>query len=176
MEVRLETRSFLASVPFFADVLSAEQIDTLIDGAHRADFDRGATIIRQRDAGDSLFVVMQGSVTVSIRDAGMDRTVATLRSGDIFGEMSLLTGAPRAATVVAQTPAVTLEIDRSAMRPLIDAQPSLSDRFADILETRRAELEQLYGPGFLPFYGRQLRDLGTTIRSYFGVTGNTKPD
>ena len=90
MEVRLETRSFLASVPFFADVLSAEQIDTLIDGAHRADFDRGATIIRQRDAGDSLFVVMQGSVTVSIHDAGMDRTVATLRSGDIFATAKAL--------------------------------------------------------------------------------------
>ena len=166
----MDARSFLGSVPFFAEALSSDQLDALAGGARGIEFDRGATIIRQHDAGDSLFVVMQGSVTVSIRDAGMDRLVATLRGGDIFGEMSLLTGAPRAATVVAQTPVVALEISRSAMRPLLDAEPSLSDRFVAMLEKRRVELDRLYGPGLWPFYGRPRRALASSIRAYFGVS------
>jgi len=170
----LDARSFLGSVPFFAEVLTADEFDALTAGTRGVEFDRGVAIIRERAAGDSLFIVMQGSVTVSIRDAGMDRLVATLRAGDIFGEMSLLTGAPRAATVVAQTPVVALEIDRSAMRPLLDAEPSLSERFAEMLERRRVELDRLYGPGLWPFLGRQGRDLASTIRSYFGLPA-TKP-
>jgi CRP-like cAMP-binding protein len=163
-------------VPFFAEALTADELDTLAAGARGAEFDRGASIIRERDAGGSLFVVMQGSVTVSIRDAGMDRMVATLRAGDIFGEMSLLTGEPRAATVVAQTPVVALEIDRSAVRPLLDAEPSLSDRFVAMLEKRRIELDRLYGPGMWPFYRRQRRDLASVIRSYFDVRSAKTPD
>lgn len=170
----MDARSFLGSVPFFAEVLTADELDALTAGTRGVEFDRGVAIIRERAAGDSLFIVMQGSVTVSIRDAGMDRLVATLREGDIFGEMSLLTGAPRAATVVAQTPVVALEIDRSAMRPLLDAEPSLSERFAEMLEKRRVELDRLYGPGLWPFLGRQGRDLASTIRSYFGLPA-TKP-
>jgi len=166
----VDARSFLGSVPFFAEALTADELDTLAAGTRGVEFDRGVTIIRQRDAGDSLFVVMRGSVAVSIRDAGMDRSVATLRARDIFGEMSLLTGAPRAATVVAQTPVVAIEIGRSAVSTLLDAEPSLSDRFAAMLEKRRIELDQLYGPGLWPFLGRQGRDLASTIRSYFGLT------
>jgi CRP-like cAMP-binding protein len=171
----VDARSFLASVPFFAEALTADELDTLAAGARGVEFDRGATIIRERDAGDSLFVVVQGSVTVSIRDAGMERSVATLRAGDIFGEMSLLTGSPRAATVIAQTPVVALKIDRSAMSPLLDAEPALSERFAAMLEKRRIELDRLYGPGLWPFSGRQGRDLASIIRSCFGLSSAKTP-
>ena len=60
------------------------------------------------------------------------------------------------------------------MRPLLDAEPSLSERFAEMLEKRRVELDRLYGPGLWPFLGRQGRDLASTIRSYFGLPA-TKP-
>jgi CRP-like cAMP-binding protein len=171
----VDARSFLGSVPFFSETLSVDELDTLAAGARDVEFDRGVNIIRERDAGDSLFVVMRGSVTVTIRDAGMDRSVATLRAGDVFGEMSLLTGAPRAATVVAQTPVIALEIDRSAMQALLDAEPSLSGRFAAMLEKRRIELDQLYGPGLWPFYRRQGRDVAAMIQSYFGRSGARQP-
>ena len=59
----------------------------------------GETIVRQGDSGRSLFVVVRGEA--SVRLAGTDGEVARLRNGDVFGEMSLLTGEPRTATVLA---------------------------------------------------------------------------
>lgn len=171
----MDARRFLGSVSFFADTLTADELDALAVGARDVQFDRGATIIREHDAGDSLFVVVQGAVAVSIRDAGMDRSVATLRDGEIFGEMSLLTGAARAATVLAQTPVIALEVDHSALRPLLSAEPLLSERFATMLEKRRVELDQLYGPGLWPFLGRKSRDFALSIRSYFDVAADRAP-
>lgn len=164
----METRKFLGSIPFFAEVLSRAELDTLAAAARRVEFDQGTTILRERDIGDSMFAIMDGSVAVSIRDSGKDRRVATLRAGDLFGEMSLLTGAPRAATVAAQSPVAAIEIDREAIAPLLTAEPALFDRFAAMLEKRQIELDKLYGQGLWFFYGPPRANLATVIRTYFG--------
>ena len=163
----METRQFLATVPFFADTLDADELDALAAAAQRVDFDRGTVLIRERDSGDSMFVVMHGTVAVSVRDSGMDRSVATLHPGDIVGEMSLLTGAPRAATVTAQSPVVAMEIDRSAVKPLLTQEPALFERFAAMLEKRQVELDKLYGPGLWAFFGPPRANLASVIRTYF---------
>jgi CRP-like cAMP-binding protein len=163
----VEARQVLVTVPFFAEVLNAAELDTLAAAARRVDIDRGTSLIRERDPRDSMFVIVSGSVSVSIRDAGTERSVATLRARDIVGEMALLTGAPRAASVTAQAPVVALEIDRSAIEPLLEAEPALFDRFAAMLEKRQTELDELYGPGIWPFYGPRRANLATVIRSYF---------
>jgi CRP-like cAMP-binding protein len=163
---------FLRSVPFFTDVLSPSALTTLAEAAQSVEFDRGADIIRQGDEEGPMYVIVKGSVTVSIRDGGRDRSVATLREGDIVGEMSLLTGIPRAATVTAQSPVATLEIKRSDIQPLLVAEPSLFDRFAETLVKRQMELDELYGPGIWPFSGRKRDDLAIVIRTYFTDTAS----
>lgn len=168
----METREFLGSIPFFAGVLSGPELDALAAAARYVEFDQGATILRERDIGDSMFAVLDGTVTVSIHDSGRDRLVATLRAGDLFGEMSLLTGAPRAATVAAQTPVVAVEIGRDAIAPLLTAEPALFDRFAAMLEKRQVELDKLYGQGLWFFYGPPRVNLATVIRTYFGGLPN----
>lgn len=163
----MDARQIIATVPFFAEVLSTAELDALAAAARRIDIDRGTMLIRERDPKDSMFVIVSGTLSVSIRDAGTERSVATLRAGDIVGEMALLTGAPRAATVTAQAPVVALEIDRSAIQPLLDAEPALFDRFAAMLEKRQTELDELYGPGMWPFYGPRRANLASIVRSYF---------
>jgi CRP-like cAMP-binding protein len=163
----VESREFLGSIPFFAGVLSGPELDKLAAGARRVDFDQGTTILREGDGGDSMFAIAEGSVTVSIHDSGKDRLVATLRAGDLFGEMSLLTGAPRAATVAAQSPVVAIEIGRDAIAPLLTAEPALFDRFATMLEKRQVELDKLYGQGLWLFYGPPRANLAHIIRTYF---------
>jgi CRP-like cAMP-binding protein len=158
---------FLRSVPFFTDVLSPSTLKTLADAAQPVEFDRGVSIIRQGDKEGPMYVIVKGSVTVSIRDGGRDRSVATLHEGDIVGEMSLLAGIPRAATVTAQSPVAALEIKRSDIQPLLVAEPNLFDRFADTLVKRQLELDELYGPGVWPFSGRKRDDLSIVIRTYF---------
>jgi len=119
------------------------------------------------DPSDTMYVLTQGTVSVSISDKGEDRFVATLGSGEIVGEMSLLTGAPRAATVMADEPVAAIEIDRAAIRPLLLAEPILFDRFAAVLQRRQTELDRIYGPGLWPLYGLPRANLATIIRTYF---------
>lgn len=163
----MDTREFLGTVPFFAGVLNGTELDALAAAARHVEFDQGSALIRERDLGDSMFAIMQGTVTVSIHDSGKDRLVATLHAGDLVGEMSLLTGAPRAATVAAQSPVVAVEIGRGAIEPLLTAEPALFDRFAAMLEKRQVELDKLYGKGMWFFYGPPRANLAQVIRTYF---------
>ena len=163
----MNARDFLGSVPFFSEVLSGEELDTLAAGARRVGFDIASTLIREGGTGDSMLVIMQGTVTVSVHDQGGDRAVATLGADDIVGEMSLLTGARRAASVSAQSPVIALEIDPPAIQPLLAAKPELFDRFAEVLEKRQAELDHLYGPGIWPFTVPRHDSLAVIIRTFF---------
>ena len=163
----MEAREFLGSVPFFAEVLSGAELDALAAAARPIKVDKGAQLITEHDLGDSMFVIMEGSVAVSIHDKGEDRHVATLQPGQVIGEMSLLTGAPRAATVAALSPMVVLEIGKAAIAPLLRAEPALFDRFAVMLEQRQKELDKLYGQGLWRFFGPPRANLAAVIRTYF---------
>jgi CRP-like cAMP-binding protein len=163
----VDAREVLGSVPFFAEVLSAAELDALASATRVIEFDEGSPVIGEGDPSDTMYVLAQGSVSVSIKKKGEDRLVATLHAGEIVGEMSLLTGAPRAATVVANEPVVTIEIDRSALRPLFKAEPALFDRFAAMLEKRQSELDKLYSSRFWAHYSPPRANLATVIRTYF---------
>ena len=100
----MKAGDILAKVPFFADVLDEAQLDALAKSARRVEFDRFSTLMHEGDRDNSLLVIASGTVNVSV--AGRPQTVATLGEGDVVGEMSLLTGAPRSATVTAVRPVV----------------------------------------------------------------------
>jgi CRP-like cAMP-binding protein len=163
----VNARAFLGSTPFFADILTPPELDALASAVSIVEFESGSPLIGEGDPSDTMYVLMQGAVSVSITDKGKERSVATLRVGEIVGEMSLLTGAPRAATVAAEEPVVAIEIDRSAIRPLLMAEPALFDRFAAMLEKRQTELDKLYGSGLWSLYGPPRTNLAKTIRTYF---------
>jgi CRP-like cAMP-binding protein len=163
----MEPREFLGSVPFFAEVLSGAELDALAAAARPVTFDRGAQLITEHDLGDSMYLIMEGTVTVTVRESGKDRQVATLKAGELIGEMSLLTGAPRAATVTAASPVAALEIGKAAIAPLLRAEPALFDRFASMLEKRQRELDKIYGQGLWLFYGPPRANLAAVIRTYF---------
>jgi CRP/FNR family transcriptional regulator, cyclic AMP receptor protein len=171
MGAAVNAREFLGTVPLFADVLNSGELDALATGTRRSEFDRGAVIVRQHDLGESMFAILRGTAEVSTRHSGTASHVATLRAGDIFGEMSLLTGARRSATVTAVGPLVALEIDRSALHPILAASPALYDRFAMTLDKRRSELDRIHGDGFWNLYGLPRDQIAPAIRSFFGRAG-----
>lgn len=170
----MNVREFLGSVPFFAEVLTAEELDTLAANAYELTGEPGSTLMRQGDIGSSLIVLVDGTVTVSVADSGSERDLATLGAGEVVGEMSLLTGAPRTATVTARSAVTALEVDRSAMQPLLAGNPDLFDRFADVLEQRRTELDQIHGVGVWPFSEPRHDDLAIVMRTYFATPPNPK--
>ncbi len=162
----MNAQDFLKTVPFFAETLSADQLRALAAASKIVTLAVGAPLIREDDRSESMFVITAGEVTVTIREAGKERAVATLGKGEIVGEMSLLTGARRSATVKAETPVTALEIDRAAIGPLLIDEPALFDRFAETLENRRVELDRVYGP-MAHFYGAAHDDLAIVIRTFF---------
>lgn len=102
-------------------------------------FGTGEVIVRQGEAGASLFVVHQGEVVVRLEPDG--REVARTRPGGVFGEMSLLTGDPRTATVAAASDSVVFEIDATALRQVVLTQPEALDAMSRLVVERRAGLD-----------------------------------
>jgi CRP-like cAMP-binding protein len=164
----MNTREFLGTIPFFADVLDSRQLDTLAAAARRVEFDRGAALIREDDLGSEMYALIGGAVEVSVHDGSGERHVATVNAGQIVGEMSLLTGARRAATVTATMPVTALQIGKEALQPLLDASPALYEHFAAMLEKRQHELDRVYGHGFWNLFGLPRDELTLVMRSFFG--------
>jgi CRP-like cAMP-binding protein len=87
-----------------------------------------------------MFVLLHGETAVTL--AGTDGEVARHAPGGFFGEMSLLTGQPRTATVTAVTDCEVLEIDAAAFRAVVVEDPAVLERVTTAVEARRAGLER----------------------------------
>jgi small-conductance mechanosensitive channel/CRP-like cAMP-binding protein len=107
-------------------------------------FHAGDDVVRQGDTDRSLFVVARGVFEVSLEANGTHRAVARLGTGDFFGEMSLLTGAPRSARVTALCDTLALEISAEALTPVLQAHPEFARRLGEtVLERRQMNDETL---------------------------------
>lgn len=100
-------------------------------------FAPGDKIITVGDAGQSMFLLSEGLASVLVKGEDGDVDVATLRPGDFFGEMSLLTGDPRSATIMALSETVAFEIDKEDLIPLLDANPEAAELIVNAVADRR---------------------------------------
>ena len=108
--------------------LDAEKIDRLARRLRQVVFGPGEVILRQGDPGDSLYVVRGGQVAVQIGVLGAHKEVATLGDGEFFGEMSLMTGESRTATVVAKSDVECYIVDKEAFQEIVQEKPELAGR------------------------------------------------
>jgi len=104
-------------------------------------FGAGETIVRQGEPGQSMFIVAKGTVSVLVEPGRHE--VARIESGGYFGEMSLLTGDPRSATVLALDDVTTVEITADVFRRVAAAHPQAIEQIAVAAMTRRADLERV---------------------------------
>jgi NTE family protein len=103
----------------------------------RRRFDAEEHLCRQGDAGDSLYLIMDGLVEIWLEQDGARRLIARLRPGDAVGEMSLLTGEPRAASVVAAVPTEILELDAKTFAGVLAEHPVVLRNVALMLIERQ---------------------------------------
>jgi CRP-like cAMP-binding protein len=127
--------------------LDEQQLEDLVQSAKRIRFGKGETIIRQGERGDSMFILAGGIAEVFVLKGGTPLRVGVVRAGENFGEVSLLTGEPRSATVTAQTDCEIFEIDKPAMAALFHEHPQFAEQLSETLAARRlatkSELERL---------------------------------
>ena len=126
--------SMLGTVPLFSG-LSKKQLKALATASHEVVLHDAATVITEGEDGDEFFIVADGTATVA---RGGD-TLANLRAGDHFGEMSLIDDGPRTATVTTDGPATLLAIDRDTFRTLLADSPDTSLALMTTLAQRLRE-------------------------------------
>jgi small-conductance mechanosensitive channel/CRP-like cAMP-binding protein len=148
-EEHQEARDILRGEPLF-QCLSAAQIYNLVEQSDFNQFGRGERVIEEGADGDSMFILLRGAAHVSISKNGKVIPVATLSSGDCFGEMSLLTGEKRSATVRAEGDCDVMEISKDVMAGIIRDSPDCLRQLSEILARRKIEREKIVKDAALP--------------------------
>lgn len=132
----------LSAVPLFAP-LTDDETQLIAEKVEAKIFTTGEKIVRRGQDARSMFVIQRGSVTVQINDDGHVKVLRTLGEGDFFGEMGLFTGEPRTATVITLEETEVLEITHESLKPVLEANPELVERFGAIIEERRAKIAEI---------------------------------
>lgn len=114
-------KSELPSIPLFSSLDTEAFMALLKDAMDARVYAPGETVLKEGDPGDTMYALAQGTVQV-LRDG---TAVAEMHEGDFFGEMALLTGAPRLATIQAKDTVVLLAFPRAAMESLIARHPAV---------------------------------------------------
>src|SRR5436190_12834017 len=122
-------------------MLSDDQIDSLVKQSELNHFGRGERVIEEGAEGESMFILLRGAAEVSVVKNGSRIPVATLRSGDCFGEMSLLTGEKRSAAVRADGDCYVMEISKEVMADVIRDSPDCLRQLSELLAKRKMETE-----------------------------------
>jgi small-conductance mechanosensitive channel/CRP-like cAMP-binding protein len=148
--------------------LDAAKIDRLARRLRQVVFGPGELILRQGDPGDSLYIVRGGQVAVQVGVLGAYKEVATLGDGEFFGEMSLMTGETRTATVVAKTDVECYIVDKEAFQEIVQEKPDLAETISDILSRRQVVLGAQRRATPVPS-AAQTNQLRTKIAAFFGL-------
>ncbi len=126
----------------FLNPLAPEALTRVAESLQVLLYEAGRNIVRQGDEGNSLFLVARGRVEVLVQDAQNEaQLVATLGRGQCFGEMSLLTGARRSATVSALEDSELLMLGKAEFRDILLADPKVVESLSQILSLRQRERE-----------------------------------
>jgi small-conductance mechanosensitive channel len=139
-EIQSTARVMLRQQAIFKS-LTDDQLDALLPRGRVVHFGREEKLIEQGAHGESMFILVDGEANVVVVRNGHPTHVASLRSGDCFGEMSLLTGEKRSATVVAHTDCEVVEIGKSVLAHSLRENHELVAKLSALLAKRQLETE-----------------------------------
>ena len=182
MEVHRQSKAVRKAFELFNkidifEVLDDEVVRQLAANSERRLFDTGETLVREGDEGDSLFVIERGSVRVSKSDpeqGGKNVDLAVLEEGAFFGEMSLLTGEPRSATIQAREHCGVLLLGKRALASTLEADPRIAEKLSRALAARRQDttetLEDRRGKAAAELVQEDEQTFLRKIQAFFSLT------
>ena len=138
-----DLRALVGRIELF-EHLEDEELALLTETITRRIYSEGDELIRRGDVGDSMFILVEGLVYVfaDVAGDGHELKVAQVVPGQFFGEMSLLTGEARSATITAASDTVAYEIGKDAMAKLLQRRPELAEVMSRIIAERKLRNEQ----------------------------------
>jgi small-conductance mechanosensitive channel/CRP-like cAMP-binding protein len=170
-EFEQEIISELRQVDFLRD-LRDEELQLLLPGVSLLKFGAGETIVRQGDAGDSLYIIRSGEVEVVASENGAPEVrLRNLKHPAFFGEMALMTGEPRNSTIRAHSDAELLELNREGFAELFNSHPETAAIMGEIIALRMSERGELLAAAHLRDNSpRHARWLLAKISSVFNLS------
>lgn len=132
----------LKRVELFAQ-MTDDELRKLAERLRYAPFAKGNIIARQgAPAQHWLFIIISGEAEIYLEGAGGEKRILNvLSNGAFFGEMSLMTGSPRVASVIAKSDVECYRLDKEAFEEILMARPSIAEEVAQVLVTRRMQLD-----------------------------------
>jgi small-conductance mechanosensitive channel/CRP-like cAMP-binding protein len=171
--VERRVRNALRRAVLFSQVLDDEQSEFLANRSRLVEFEIGAILIQQGEPASSMFVIIEGAARVTIAiDTDSAQEVAVLAAGDVVGEMSLMTGATRTATVTALTRLRTLEIAQEPIAELLHNSPELFQRFSQAFADRQEKLNDFAKR--VRYRAPDAKDLMTRMKAFASQVLGTK--
>ncbi len=173
-----DTLAILASIDLFSS-LTPEALQLLADNLKTVTFAPSEPVVTVGEQGDSMFILIEGLLDVYIysEDKQEKLQVNYVTAGQFFGEMALLTGEPRSATVVAATDVVGYEITRDNMMPLVNTYPDVLETMSKIVAERHMQqqhlLETRHTQALTEETQRLTDELLRRIKRFFGLRRET---
>lgn len=158
----------LAAVEIFAPLSDAER-ETLAPHLVYAPFAAGDVMTRQGAVAHWLYLVISGTADVWVDTPEGRRAVGALGAGEVFGEMGMMTGEPRRATVTARSDVACYRLDKPGFAGIVRARPDIADSIARILSKREAELVSRSASGTRSAAAEPEHALLGRIRAFFGL-------
>ena len=147
--------NYFKLVPLFSS-LKDEELDAILNHSSKMNYPKNKIIFLEDEEGNELYMILKGSVkVVRISESGEEITLAVLQKGDFFGEMSLLDGKPRSATVVSDEDSVLILFNKNNFEKVIEKYPRIALKLLKELTLRLRKADDLIGNlAFLNVSGR----------------------
>jgi len=151
-----------------------DELRSISEKLKYAPFAKGDVITRQGAVAHWLYMLIEGEAEVYLEMPGQERRkISTLHAGNFFGEMGLMTGAPRTSTVVAATDVECYQLDKASFEQVLHNRPELADEITHILVNRRFALDSTQQDMDTAARDSQIaqqqQDVLARIRSFFGL-------
>ena len=127
---------------YLAPNLPSEKLRPMIENMEIRSFKKSQVLFSEGDAGDGLYLIQKGSVTVSRNVGGQEMVVSYVPAGHYIGEMALIGDAPRNATIRAAVATDTIWLNGATFRGMLDEDPALKQRVEERLMSRLVEIEE----------------------------------
>lgn len=150
---------------------SDDELNTLAGRLKYAPFVKGDIMTRQGAVAHWLYILTEGEAEVVLETGSGNKTLSTIQAGSFFGEMGMMTGAPRSTTVIAKTDVECYRLDKEAFESIIQSRPSIAEEITQILVARQTELQSVQSgiAAAQQLHPQVHSEILNKIRNFFGL-------
>jgi CRP-like cAMP-binding protein len=171
IKMRAKWHQQLKNIDLLKD-LEEEQLQFLAENIEMQIFAKNDPLVKQGDEGDSMYLIISGNADVFLENKKERIYVATKGKGEFFGEMSLLTGEPRSATLIAKNDMLTAIINKVKFSEILMKDERILDKLLSALEENKSDLNELMTKAKIDKdneEGSARKQLVKYIRNYLGL-------